>query len=83
MGCLTVHVHRMGDGLKISSARIGDGLQASARRIGCGLKVTCGLFCPINKERILKVEPTHIFLMKTNNYTEQVCVISNVKWHVS
>lgn len=72
MGCLNVH-----------TTRVGEGLQVSAERIGTGLKVSCGLVCSVNAARILKVDPKHIFLMEANGYTEEVCVISNVEWHIS
>lgn len=72
MGCLNVHTKRIGEGLKVSSSRIGS-----------GLKVSCGLVCSVNESNILKVEPKYIFLMEANNYTEEVCVISNVEWKVS
>lgn len=72
MGCLSVHTKRIGEGLKVSS-----------RRIGKGLQVSCGLVCSVNTARVLKVEPKYIFLMEANNYTEDVCVISNVEWKVS
>lgn len=72
MGCLSVHTERIGEGLKVSS-----------RRVGGGLKVSCGLVCSVNAAKILKVEPKHIFLMEANGYTEEVCVISNIEWHIS
>lgn len=72
MGCLNVHTKRIGEGLKVSSSRIGS-----------GLKVSCGLVCSVNTAKELKVEPRYIFLMESNNYTEEVCVISNVEWKVS
>lgn len=71
MGCLNVH-----------TTRVGQGLQVSAERIGSGLKVSYGLVCSVSTANILKVEPKHIFLMEANGYTEEVCVISNVKWHI-
>lgn len=72
MGCLNVHTKRIGEGLKVSSRRIGEGLQ-----------VSCGLVCSVNTAKILKVEPKYIFLMESNNYTEEVCVIANINWKVS
>lgn len=69
--------------LNIKAGRIGEGLNVSSRRVGEGLKVSCGLVCSVNAARVLKVEPEYIFLMETNNYTEEVCVISNVEWKVS
>lgn len=72
MGCLSVHTRRIGEGMKVHS-----------RRVGEGLKVSCGLVCSVNAARVLKVEPEYIFLMEANNYTEEVCVISNVEWKVS
>lgn len=71
MGCLNVHV-----------TRVGEGLQVSSERVGGGLKVSCGMVCYVNTANILKVEPKHIFLMEVNGYTEEVCVISNVEWHI-
>lgn len=58
-------------------------LNVHAKRISQGLKVSCGLVCSVSTAKMLKVEPEYIFLMEANNYTEDVCVISNVKWHVS
>lgn len=58
-------------------------LTVKARRIGSGLQVSCGMVCSVNKAKILKVEPKHIFLMTANNYMEEVCVISNVEWKVA
>lgn len=72
MGCLTV-----------KARRIGNGLDVGASRVGSGLKVSCGLVCSVNKAKILRIEPQHIFLMAANNYTEEVCVISNVEWKVA
>lgn len=72
MGCLNVHTRRIGEGLK-----------ASSQRVGKGLRVSCGLVCSVNTAKILKVEPKYIFLMEANNYTEEVCVIANIKWKVS
>ena len=71
MSCIDVHVIRIGEGIKVSCRRIGEGLQ-----------VSCGLVCSVNAARVLKVEPKHIFLMEANGYTEEVCIISNVKWHI-
>ena len=71
MGCLNVHTKRVGEGLKVSS-----------RRFGKGLQISCGLVCSVNTANVLKVEPKHIFLMEANGYTEEVCVISNVEWHI-
>lgn len=72
MGCLSVYTNRIGEGFKVSCRRVGEGLQ-----------VSCGLVCSVNTAKILKVEPEYIFLMEANNYTEEVCVISNVKWYIS
>lgn len=58
-------------------------LNVYTKRIGSGLKVSCGLVCSVNKAKQLRVEPQYIFLMAANNYTEQVCVISNIKWKVA
>lgn len=72
MGCLNAHTRRIGEGLKVSSRRIGECLQ-----------VSCGLVCSVNTAKVLKVEPKYIFLMESNNFTEEVCVIANVEWKVS
>lgn len=46
------------------------------------LNVRFGLICMVNKERILQVKPEHIFLMLSNNYTDDVDIFSNVEWQV-
>ena len=70
--------------LNASITRIGDGLNASITRIGDGLNVVCGLVCDtIQKDRIVKVSPEYIFLNKSNNFSDDVYVISNVVWEVN
>ena len=71
LGCLSVHTESIGEGIIVACYRVGG-----------GLKVSCGLVCSVNAARILKVEPKHIFLMEANGYIEEVCVISNVEWHI-
>lgn len=46
------------------------------------LNVSFGLICMVNKERFLYVKPDHIFLMLSNNYTDDVDVFANVDWQV-
>lgn len=54
MGCLNVHIARVGEGLTVSSNRVGNGLTLSCHRIGKGLEVSCGLVCSINsQDRVL------------------------------
>ena len=72
MGCLNVKADRIGNGLDVVSNRIGN-----------GLNVQCGIVCSLNYAKYLKVKPQAIFLMKANNYMEEVCIISNVEWHIS
>lgn len=68
--------------LNVYTARVGEGINVSLHRVGGGLNISCGLVCSVSTANILKVEPKHIFLMEANGYTEEVCVISNVEWHI-
>lgn len=47
------------------------------------LNICCGLVCDINIVKYyLRVNPNMIFLSKSNNYTDDVYIISNVVWNI-
>lgn len=48
------------------------------------LKVNCGIVCSISKlDKVLKVSPDFIFLSKSNGFTDDVYIISNVVWNIN
>lgn len=48
------------------------------------LKINCGVICTISKlDKVLKVSPDFIFLSKSNNFTDDVYIISNVVWNIN
>lgn len=75
MGCLNAKCQRV-------SGMVPPSVTAKCQRVP-GLRASCGIVCSLSTAKVLKVEPEYIFLMEANNYTEEVCVISNVKWNVS
>lgn len=72
-GCLSANI-----------SLISEELEPTIYRMGNGLDIVCGLVCDtIQKDKIVKVNPEYIFLTPSNNFTEDVFVISNVVWNVN
>lgn len=68
--------------LRVSVENKCSDIEAETDDIEEHLKISFALICMVNKERILEVHPQQIFLLISNNYTEDVDVISNVDWKV-
>jgi hypothetical protein len=48
------------------------------------LKINCGVICTRSElDKVLKVSPNFIFLSKSNNFTDDVYIISNVVWNIN
>ena len=48
------------------------------------LKINCGVICSRSElDKVLKVSPDFIFLSKSNNFTDDVYIISNVVWNIN
>ena len=48
------------------------------------LKVNCGVICSRSElDKVLRVSPDFIFLSKSNNFTDDVYIISNVVWNIN
>lgn len=48
------------------------------------LKINCGVICTRSElDKVLKVSPDFIFLSKSNNFTDDVYIISNVVWDIN
>ena len=48
------------------------------------LKVNCGVICSRSElDKVLEVSPDFIFLAKSNNFTDDVYIISNVVWNIN
>ena len=48
------------------------------------LKISCGVVCSKKElEKVLEVSPNFIFLSKSNNFTDDVYIISNVVWNIN
>lgn len=45
-----------------------------------GMKVSIGVVCDVGKQAYLKVDPEYIWLMPSNNFEDNVDVLSNVVW---
>ena len=48
------------------------------------LKINCGIICSRGElDKVLEVSPDFIFLAKSNNFTDDVYIISNVVWNIN
>lgn len=67
MGCISVHIEAIkGIGNVIVKAD--------------EMKVSIGVVCDVGKQAYLKVDPEYIWLMPSNNFEDNVDVLSNVVW---
>ena len=73
MGCISVHIEAV-KGIGNVSAKVK--VSASAT----GMKVSIGVVCDVGKQAYLKVDPEYIWLMPSNNFEDNVDVLSNVVW---
>lgn len=67
MGCISVHIEAV-KGINVSAS-------------ATGMKVSIGVVCDVGKQAYLKVDPDYIWLMPSNNFEDNVDVLSNVVWH--
>lgn len=68
MGCISVHIEAV-KGIGNVSAKADE------------MKVSIGVVCDVGKQAYLKVDPDCIWLMPSNNFEDNVDVLSNVVWH--
>lgn len=68
MGCISVHIEVI-KGIGNVSAKADE------------MKVSIGVVCDVGKQAYLKVDPDYIWLMPSNNFEDNVDVLSNVVWH--
>lgn len=68
MGCISVHIEAI-KGIGNVSAKADE------------MKVSIGVVCDVGKQAYLKVDPDSIWLMPSNNFEDNVDVLSNVVWH--
>ena len=68
MGCISVHIEAV-NGIGNVSAKAEE------------MKVSIGVVCDVGKQAYLKVDPDYIWLMPSNNFEDNVDVLSNVVWH--
>lgn len=73
MGCISVHIEA------IKGIGKADEMKVSAS--ATGMKVSIGVVCDVGKQAYLKVDPDYIWLMPSNNFEDNVDVLSNVVWH--
>lgn len=67
MGCISVHIEAV-KGIGNVSAKADE------------MKVSIGVVCDVGKQAYLKVDPDYIWLMPSNNFEDNVDVLSNVVW---
>lgn len=68
MGCISVHIEAV-KGIGNVSAKADE------------MKVSIGVVCDVGKQAYLKVDPDYIWLVPSNNFEDNVDVLSNVVWH--
>lgn len=68
MGCISVHIEAI-KGIGNVSVKADE------------MKVSIGVVCDVGKQSYLKVDPDYIWLMPSNNFEDNVDVLSNVVWH--
>lgn len=68
MGCISVHIEAV-NGIGNVSAKADE------------MKVSIGVVCDVGKQAYLKVDPDYIWLIPSNNFEDNVDVLSNVVWH--
>lgn len=73
MGCISVHIEA------VKGINKADEMKVSAS--ATGMKVSIGVVCDVGKQAYLKVDPDYIWLMPSNNFEDNVDVLSNVVWH--
>lgn len=76
MGCIQVNIKT--DQRMAVSITAGKGLDVSAQ-FNRPIQVTCGVICDVQK-KYLSVNPDYIWLMPSNNFEDNVDVLSNVVW---
>lgn len=76
MGCISVHIEAI-KGIGNVSVKA-DEMKVSASTTG--MKVSIGVVCDVGKQAYLKVDPEYIWLMPSNNFEDNVDVLSNVVW---
>lgn len=67
MGCISVHIEAI-KGIGNVSVKADE------------MKVSIGVVCDVGKQAYLKVDPEYIWLMPSNNFEDNVDVLSNVVW---
>ena len=72
MGCISVHIEAIKD--------IGKADEMKVFASATGMKVSIGVVCDVGKQAYLKVDPEYIWLMPSNNFEDNVDVLSNVVW---
>lgn len=83
-GCLSANLSLISEEIDTLITQQVEELETTIYRMGDGLDIVCGLVCDtIQKDKIIKVNPEYIFLTPSNNFTEDVFVISNVVWFVN
>lgn len=76
MGCISAHIEAV-KGINVSAKA--DEMKVSAS--ATGMKVSIGVVCDVGKQAYLKVDPDYIWLMPSNNFEDNVDVLSSVVWH--
>lgn len=72
MGCIRVNIEAS-KGIKVSTFPL-SGINV------CSIKVSVGIVCDVGKDAYLRVEPDYIWLIPSNNFEDNVDVLSNVVW---
>lgn len=77
MGCIQVHI-KSEPGIKLNIYAM-RGVDIYPH-FELPIKITVGVVCDAGKQSYLKVDPEYIWLMPSNNFEDNVDVLSNVVW---
>ncbi|WP_298048198.1 hypothetical protein [uncultured Bacteroides sp.] len=77
MGCIRVNIEAS-KGINVNTSPLyGINVSVNPSR---SIKVSVGVVCDVGKDAYLTVNPDYIWLMPSNNFEDNVDVLSNVVW---
>lgn len=73
---------RIDNAFSFNSVREGRLLAFGMKRNGKPVEFRCGLVCSANMSSYLKVEPEAIWLLPSNDFSQDVVIYANVIWRI-
>lgn len=73
---------RIDNAFAFNAVRDGEMLTFGTKRKAKPIEFRCGLVCSVNIAAYLKVEPETIWLLPSNDFSQDVVVYANVTWRI-